>query len=88
MHSARLAASALAESKDVTEAAARYERHAALFDRNETAARWLRATFGPSIEICASRAEKNPSFGDYLNTAVFFSKDSMRSFIFGLLKNW
>jgi geranylgeranyl reductase family protein len=88
IHSARLAASALAESKDLAEAATRYERHAALFDRNEGAARWLRATFGPSIEICANRAEKNPSFGDYLNTAVFFSKNSMSSFVLGLLRNW
>jgi len=88
MHSARLAASALVESKDVAQAATRYERYAGMFDRNESAARGLRLTFGPSIEICARRAEQNPAFGDYLNTAVFFSKHGMSSFAAGLLRNW
>jgi geranylgeranyl reductase family protein len=88
MQSARLAARALATSPGVEAAAARYERDAAIFDRNERAALGLRATFGMAIEICAGRAAKRPSFADHLNTAVFFEKRSFAGFVTGLIAAW
>ncbi len=88
MHTGRLAAGALAESPDPAAAAARYERECAMFDRNERAARWLRATFDASIEICARHACSHPRFGDYLNTAVFFPKTGFAPFIAGLIGAW
>ena len=76
MHSARLAAEALIAGPDVRAAAAAYERRLRVFDRNEGAARSLRATFGLAIEPYAWFAARQPRFADRLMTGVFFLKRS------------
>jgi geranylgeranyl reductase family protein len=88
LHSGRLAARALAESADADAARARYERELAVFDRNDQAARALRATFDLAIEPYARRARTRPRLADRLNTGAFFLKTSFAGFIWGLARAW
>lgn len=88
IRSGRLAARALAESRDVDGARARYERELRIFDRNERAARALRATFNVAIEPYARRAAKRPAFADRLNTDAFFLKRGLFDFVWGLTRAW
>jgi geranylgeranyl reductase family protein len=86
MLSARLAARAVLQSADVPDARTRYERDLEVFDRNERAARALRATFGVAIEPYARRAARDPAFASHLNTDVFLPKDSFLNFVWRLVR--
>jgi geranylgeranyl reductase family protein len=86
MLSGRLAADALLRTRDMASARTRYERALRVFDRNERAARWVRATFGVAIEPYARRAARRPAFADHLNTDVFLPKPSFRSFVWRLTR--
>jgi flavin-dependent dehydrogenase len=86
MHSAHMAAHALAETPDVAAARTRYERDLRLFDRNERTARALRATFGLAIEPYAWRAARQPAFADRLNTDAFWPKASFAGFVWDLTR--
>jgi geranylgeranyl reductase family protein len=88
MQSARLAARSVIESPDIESARRRYERSLRVFDRNERAARGLRATFNMAIEPYARHAAANPRYADRLNTDAFFVKKSLLSFVWGLTKAW
>jgi geranylgeranyl reductase family protein len=88
MQSARLAARSVIESPDIESARLRYERELRVFDRNERAARGLRATFNIAIEPYARHAAANPRYADRLNTDAFFVKKSLLSFVWGLTKAW
>ena len=88
IRSARLAARALIESPTMGAARTRYERELRIFDRNERAARALRATFGIAIEPYARRAAVRGAFADHLNTEVFFLKRSFLGFVWGLTRAW
>ena len=83
--SGRSAARALLEERDFAAAAKRYERDLRRFDRNERAARALRATFGMSIAPFARRATTRPALASRLNTDVFFLKRSFTKFVVDLL---
>jgi geranylgeranyl reductase family protein len=85
IHSARLAADALTTGA-FPDAAARYERSLAVFDRNERTARAMRATFGLAIEPYARRAARDPAFAGRLNTDVFFLKPSFTGFVRNLMR--
>ena len=82
MHSARIAAEALAREATIDAAGVRYERDVRMFDRNALAARTLRATFGIAIEPYARHAARHPAFADRLATGVFFPKGSFSRFLF------
>jgi geranylgeranyl reductase family protein len=84
IHSARLVAEALSGSADIAAAGRVYERSLRVFDRNEGAARWLRATFDLAIEPYAWFAARRPRFADRLMTDVFFLKPSFPRMLF----NW
>lgn len=84
MHSGRLAAKALADAPRIDDAGACYEAALAVFDRNERAARALRATFAVAIEPYALFAAARPAFADRLTTGVFFQKSSFPRLIAGL----
>jgi flavin-dependent dehydrogenase len=84
IHSARLAAESLLETPDPAAAAAAYERRLRVFDRNEGAARGLRATFALAIEPYAYLAKMSPAFADRLMTGVFFLKPSFPQLILGM----
>jgi geranylgeranyl reductase family protein len=88
MHSARLVVRALEQHTDLHAARTAYERDLRVFDRNERAARALRATFGMAIEPYAKHAASHPAFADHLNTDVFFPKRSFSSFVWRLLRAW
>jgi geranylgeranyl reductase family protein len=88
MHSARLVVSALEQHPDLHAARVAYERDLRVFDRNERAARALRATFGLAIEPYAKHAASHPAFASHLNTDVFFPKRSFSSFVWRLLRAW
>jgi len=84
MHSGRLAAESLITGGDPSGAAQRYERSLRVFDRNERAARALRATFGLAIEPYAWYASSHAAFADKLTTDVFFLKRSFTGMLAGL----
>jgi flavin-dependent dehydrogenase len=88
LHSARLLVDALERSRDPAAAGKRYERALRIFDRNEAAARALRATFGLAIEPYAKHAATHAAFADHLNTDVFFPKRSFLSFVWRLTRAW
>jgi geranylgeranyl reductase family protein len=83
MHGARLAAEALGANADPHAAGRAYERSLRVFDRNERAARLLRATFGLAIEPYAWFAARRPRFADRMMTDVFFLKRSFPQMILG-----
>lgn len=83
--SGRSAARAVLNEPDTRAAARRYERELRRFDRNERAARALRATFTWSIEPFARRAATHPALASRLNTDVFFLKRSFTKFVVDLL---
>jgi geranylgeranyl reductase family protein len=80
MHSGRTAARALIEAGP-DGARARYERALGTFDRNERAARALRATFRVAIEPYARYAALDARFADRLMTGVFFPKRGFADFL-------
>jgi flavin-dependent dehydrogenase len=82
--SGRLAADALTGSPSVALAAERYEAALAVLDRNEGAARGLRATFNLAIEPYARYAAAHPRFADRLMTDVFFTKSSFPKLMWNL----
>jgi flavin-dependent dehydrogenase len=84
MHSGRLAAEALTGGGGIDAARARYERTLRVFDRNEAAARALRATFALAIEPYARYATLRPAFADRLMTGVFFLKNGFPQLMLGL----
>jgi geranylgeranyl reductase family protein len=84
MHSGRIAAEALTGTSTVGAAAERYERMLRVFDRNEAAARGLRATFAAAIEPYAAYATLRPAFADRLMTGVFFLKQGFPQMLLGL----
>jgi geranylgeranyl reductase family protein len=84
MHSGRLAAEALIAPGELGNAAHCYERSLRVFDRNERAARALRATFGLAIEPYAWYAASHAAFADKLTTDVFFLKRSFTGMLAGL----
>jgi geranylgeranyl reductase family protein len=86
--SGRFAAAALVEAKTIRAARSRYERALRIFDRNERAARLLRATFNVSIEPYARRAAVKPALADHLNTEVFLPKRGFLSFVWRLTLAW
>jgi geranylgeranyl reductase family protein len=88
MHSARLVVRALEQSSSLDTARAAYERALRIFDRNESAARALRATFGLAIEPYAKHAAADTAFADHLNTDVFYPKRSFASFVWRLIRAW
>jgi geranylgeranyl reductase family protein len=88
MHSARLVVQALQENANIDAARSAYERALRIFDRNEGAARALRATFGLAIEPYAKHAASDRAFADHLNTDVFFPKRSFGSFVWRLIRAW
>jgi geranylgeranyl reductase family protein len=88
MHSARLVVRALEENANLETARSAYERALRIFDRNESAARALRATFGLAIEPYAKHAAADSAFADHLNTDVFYPKHSFGSFVWRLIRAW
>lgn len=84
IYGGRLAGEALLAG-DPGRAGQRYVGLTRSLDRNDRAARILRATFGTAIELCAVRANQSRRFGDELSTAVFFPKHNIVSFGLGVI---
>jgi geranylgeranyl reductase family protein len=84
IESGRLVAGALTAGDGVPAAAARYESALSGLDRNERAARALRATFNLSIEPYARYAALRPRFADRLMTDVFFAKPEFPKMMWNL----
>lgn len=82
--SGRLVADALIGAPDIAAAGVRYEGALRELDRNERAARALRATFNVAIEPYALYASRRARFADRLMTDVFFAKPSFPKLMWNL----
>ena len=84
IRSGRLVADALIASSGIAAAGLRYEEMLGELDRNERAARALRATFNVAIEPYALYAARRARFADRLMTDVFFAKPSFPKLMWNL----
>ncbi len=73
---------------DVRAAAARYRRDLRRFDRNEAEARRLRLGFGFVIDPLVARAAYRPALAHHLAANGLFMKESLPSFLAGIVRTW
>jgi len=88
MASGRAAAAALLAHGPGRRAERAYARALRPFDRNAVEARRLRLGFGLVIDVLGARAARSPSLAYHFSSSGFFMKDSLPSFMWGIVRSW
>ena len=85
----RAAARALIDARgDVAAAARSYRRSLGAFDANARASRRMRAVFRYVVDPLSQRAARRPALAQHLSSEGFFRKESVASFLLGIVRTW